>query len=378
MLVVTFGVFTLDGRRRQLLQGSRPIHLSPKAFDLLAVLVEERPAAVSKDDLHRRLWPDSFVSDGSLAVLVAEIRSALGDDVRNPAFVRTLHRFGYAFVAAAADPAAGRGAQTASTHALTSIAVLPFVFLSDIDDRRALSLGFADTLITIIGALDDVVVAPTSAILNYVAGVEPARVSRELGVRYTLQGTVQKVGADWRVSIQLFDTVLEKIASSETHDFRLDNVFDVQDGIGRRVVESLHRRFPEAARSRDRYSSDPDAYNAFMAGLRESSADRPEALAIAAEHLSRAVERDPTFALAHATLSIVSMNMHLQFDPQRKWLRLAEEHCRAALAIDPELPEGTTRARLDSVEPGEELSTLRSHRGPQAGGRGAADARARA
>ena len=56
---------------------------------------------------------------------------------------------------------------------LTSIAVLPFVFLSDVEDSRALSLGFADALITIFGNLEDVMVAPTSAILNYAAGTEP-------------------------------------------------------------------------------------------------------------------------------------------------------------------------------------------------------------
>src|SRR4029077_5821013 len=54
-------------------------------------------------DIHQRLWPNTFVSDGSLAVLVAEIRGALGDDVQHPMFVRTLHRFGYAFVAQATD-----------------------------------------------------------------------------------------------------------------------------------------------------------------------------------------------------------------------------------------------------------------------------------
>jgi TolB-like protein len=62
----------------------------------------------------------------------------------------------------------------ANLKPLTSIAVLPFVFLSDVEDRRALSLGFADALITILGNLEDVVVAPTSAILNYTAGTEPA------------------------------------------------------------------------------------------------------------------------------------------------------------------------------------------------------------
>ena len=102
-LAVRFGAFTLDARTRQLLEGNRPVHLSPKAFDLLALLVQERKAAISKAEIHQRLWPDTFVSDGSLAVLVTEIRDALCDDARQPAFVRTVHRFGYAFVAPAAD-----------------------------------------------------------------------------------------------------------------------------------------------------------------------------------------------------------------------------------------------------------------------------------
>jgi eukaryotic-like serine/threonine-protein kinase len=232
-------------------------------------------------------------------------------------------------------------ANWASPQLLTSIAVLPFVFLSDVDNSRALSLGFADALITIFGNLEDVVVAPTSAILNYAIGTEPAQVCRDLGVRHTLQGTVQTLGSHWRVSIQLFDATTHQMTLSEKHDFMLDDVFEVQDEIGRRVVESLQSRFPLAVpRSRDRYSSDPEAYDEFMAGLRESASDRQDMLRSAAEHLSRAVERDPEFALAHATLSFVAMNMHFGFDPQRTWLQQAEDHCRRALTLDPALPEG--------------------------------------
>jgi serine/threonine protein kinase/Flp pilus assembly protein TadD len=224
---------------------------------------------------------------------------------------------------------------------LTSIAVLPFVFLNDVQDRRALSLGFADALITIFGNLEDVRVAPTSAILNYAAGTEPARVCRDLGVRHALQGTVQQLGAHWRVSLQLFDATTQKVTLSEKHDFDLENVFEVQDEIGRRVAESLHSRFLSTVpKSRDRYSSDPEAYSEFMAGLRESSSDVQATLRSAVEHLSSAVERDPEFALAHATLSLVAMNIHFGFDPQRTWLQRAEDHCRLALALDPTLPEG--------------------------------------
>jgi DNA-binding SARP family transcriptional activator/Tfp pilus assembly protein PilF len=240
-----------------------------------------------------------------------------------------------------ADPSPELAEWIEEHRQLTSIAVLPFVLLSEVDESRALSLGFADALITLFGNLKDVVVAPTSAILNYTPGTEPAQVCRELDVRHTLQGTVQKLGSQWRVSIQLFDATTHQISLSEKHDFILDNVFEVQDEIGRRVVDSLQSRFPSAVpKSRDRYSSDPEAYREFMAGLRESSSGQQDLLRRAAAHLSRAVERDPEFALAHATLAMVSMDMHFHFDPQRTWLQQAEEHCHRALALDPALPEG--------------------------------------
>jgi DNA-binding SARP family transcriptional activator len=240
-----------------------------------------------------------------------------------------------------ADPSPELSEWIEQRRQLTSIAVLPFVILSEVDNTRALSLGFADALITIFGNLKDVVVAPTSAILSYAAGVDPAQVCREVGVRHTLQGTAQRLGSHWRVSIQLFDATTQQTTLSEKHDFILDDVFEVQDEIGRRVVESLQSRFPRAApKSRDRYSSDPEAYNEFMAGLRESSPDREDTLRNSAAHLIRAVERDPQFALAHATLSQVSMDMHFHFDPQPTWLQQAEDHCRQALELDPALPEG--------------------------------------
>ena len=94
---IRFGPFTLDEGARELRRDAVPIHLSPKALDLLLLLVRRRPAAIAKAEIHRHLWPDTFVSDVSLAVLVAEIRTALGETSRQPTFVRTVHRHGYAF-----------------------------------------------------------------------------------------------------------------------------------------------------------------------------------------------------------------------------------------------------------------------------------------
>ena len=93
-----FGEFTLDARTRRLLKGAEEIHLSPKAFELLMLLVGNRARAVSKAELHQRIWPSSFVQETNLATLIAEIRRALDDAADEPRFIRTAHRFGYWFI----------------------------------------------------------------------------------------------------------------------------------------------------------------------------------------------------------------------------------------------------------------------------------------
>jgi DNA-binding winged helix-turn-helix (wHTH) protein len=94
-----FDSWQLDLGRRLLLRDGEPVHLSPKAFQLLQVLVERAPEAIAKNELHDQIWPDTFVTETNLAGLAAELRAALGDDARNPRYVRTVHGFGYAFAA---------------------------------------------------------------------------------------------------------------------------------------------------------------------------------------------------------------------------------------------------------------------------------------
>ena len=96
---VRFGDCRLDLDARSLFRGSREVHLSPKAFELLKLLVEARPRALSKADLLERGWPGVFVSDASLARAVNQIRNGVGDTARQARIVRTVHGYGYAFVA---------------------------------------------------------------------------------------------------------------------------------------------------------------------------------------------------------------------------------------------------------------------------------------
>ena len=98
---LSFGPFTLNTDTRQLFRGPdrAPVHLSPKAYDLLALLITTRPRALAKRELHERLWPSTFVSEATLASLVAEVREALNESGRKASFIRTVHGFGYAFAA---------------------------------------------------------------------------------------------------------------------------------------------------------------------------------------------------------------------------------------------------------------------------------------
>lgn len=106
MTSARFGAFVFHADRRQLLRDGADVHLTPKAFDLLALLIERAPAVVSKTEIHSHLWPGTFVSDATLLGLVKEVRRALRDD-REGAFIRTAHRVGYAFVAPTEGASAG-------------------------------------------------------------------------------------------------------------------------------------------------------------------------------------------------------------------------------------------------------------------------------
>jgi len=98
-----FGQFTVDTDTRQLFRDGAELHLSPKAFDLLWTLVEHRPRVVEKTELQTRIWPDTYVVDANLNVLIGEIRRALEDSARQPRYIRTVHGVGFAFSGTAAD-----------------------------------------------------------------------------------------------------------------------------------------------------------------------------------------------------------------------------------------------------------------------------------
>jgi DNA-binding winged helix-turn-helix (wHTH) protein len=112
---ISFGDCLFDSELRQLHRGGAPVHMTPKGLRLLELLLERRPRPVSKQEIRDAVWPSTAVAEGSLANLVFEVRTALGDDPREPTFVRTVHGFGYSFCGQAAETAAPGAAEALST-----------------------------------------------------------------------------------------------------------------------------------------------------------------------------------------------------------------------------------------------------------------------
>ncbi len=103
-MTIRFDAYELDIDRRLLTRDGETVHLSPKALQLLRVLLERAPSAVSKEELHDLIWPATYVSETNLAGLISEVRAALGDRTREQRYVRTVHGFGYAFAGSVETP----------------------------------------------------------------------------------------------------------------------------------------------------------------------------------------------------------------------------------------------------------------------------------
>jgi len=108
---IHFGDVEFDSAARRLFRNGAEVHLPLKAFELLRILIERRPEALSKAELQKLLWPDTFVAENNLPSLVAQIREALGDDARTPRYIATLQGFGYAFRADATVDGQARGSE---------------------------------------------------------------------------------------------------------------------------------------------------------------------------------------------------------------------------------------------------------------------------
>jgi DNA-binding winged helix-turn-helix (wHTH) protein/tetratricopeptide (TPR) repeat protein len=351
------GDVEVDLGRYELRRSGRRIRIEKKPMELLIFLLERREQMVSREEIVKRLWRSDLFIDTEKNVnnIVRKLRTALGDNADRPRFLETVVGKGYRFVGPvrvidATYPLSDPARNTVRTDfrkggsdlgERPSIAVLPLLLLEKATDDQGLCLGFADALVSLLGTLSGVDVLPTSAGLNLPLERTPSEIASRLGVRFVVHGAIQMSKGQWHLSLEMFDTYLQRPCFTKKCDTDMDRLASLEGDIAKQITRALHRPYrPATVEQRPRYSRDAMAYAEFMRGYRITASGDASMMDQASHHLTNAVTRDPAFALAHATLSFACATRHFEFDPASVWLEKAEFHCRRALEIDANLPEG--------------------------------------
>jgi TolB-like protein len=261
---LTFGRYRLQPRRG-LMSGTREVKLTPKALALLSFLAERPGEVITKDELFAVVWPEVTVGDAALVTCIQELRKALGDNARRPRYIETLHRRGYRFIGKRAP---GPKPAAEATPALPlpdkpSIAVLPFDNMSGDPDQEHFADGMSEDLITGLARIRWLfVIARNSSFVYKNRAVDVKDVSRALGVRYVLEGSVRRAGDRLRISAQLIDATTGGHHWAEQYDRELGDIFAVQDEITRSVVAAIEPRLlaAEGIRALSRSADDLGAW----------------------------------------------------------------------------------------------------------------------
>lgn len=339
---VSFGEFVLDLDSRELRRGLEPVRLSPKAFQLLEILVANRPKALSKADLQEQLWPNTFVVEKNLANLVSEIRQALGDSSSAPVFIRTVPRYGYAFhvtspgvseskphgapplnrrrwaslalgavalLVVAGVPAVSLILTHPTAPARITLAVLPFQNLTGDPDQDYLCDGLTEEMIAQLGGLQPSrlgVIARTSAVQYKNTSKRADEIGHELGVDFLLESSVRKTGDRIRIAAQLIDVKSQTHIWAEQSDHQVRDIVELQQDIAAAISRRVSSTFALEQRPNSgppRHSSNALAYEQYLRGRWHWSKDTPEGLQKGKDHFLRAIALDPSYALAYSGLA---------------------------------------------------------------------------
>jgi transcriptional activator of cad operon len=351
------GDLVIDTGRQSVCRASVPITLPKLSYELLLVLVKAAPDVVTVDQLMRDVWPGLVVSPETVSKRVTLLREALGEDSQAPRYIATLRGRGYQIVADVAiqspldaqaasepaDPSSVRSAKppvrnkvylivaailvigvvavgwqywarhprsAASPADLSrpapgrSIAVLPFLDMSEATDQEYFADGMTEAIIDLLTKIPELrVPARTSSFYFKGKAVNVSDIGRELKVAHVLEGSVRKSGNRLRITAQLIRADNGYHVWSETYDRNADDIFEVQDEIAAQVVRAMQLRLLDATKSRQGATPNPEAYGLLLQGRflgrRNNQQDRERSVDL----YRRAIEIAPSYALAWAWLS---------------------------------------------------------------------------
>ena len=257
MTMVEKAKYKLDLSDERLWRGDQPIPLGNKAFKLLRLFVTNPKRLLTKDEILDSVWGEISVSEGLVKEYVHDLRFALGDDPQRPQFIETVRGRGYRFLGGVEAIRRPVDADGRTPLDRPSIAVLPFTNMSGDPEQEYFSDGITEDIITELSRFRSLFVIARNSSFAYkghAANVQD--VGRDLGVRYVMEGSVQRGGNQLRITAQLLDANSGGHVWGEKYDRHLEDIFVLQDEITRHVVGSIAPQVELAELERSRKLSD--------------------------------------------------------------------------------------------------------------------------
>jgi TolB-like protein/DNA-binding winged helix-turn-helix (wHTH) protein/Tfp pilus assembly protein PilF len=389
--VFEFGPFQLDVEERLLRRGGQILALTPKAFETLLVLVENHGRLVGKEDLMKRLWPESFVEESNLAQQIFTLRKSLGDDGNQ--YIETVPKRGYRFrtpvtsLAPAAiapdtkpgvaDPVPSRTLRAAGFAWLIAIAgfslvlylgwrvarpmaapapekmtlaVLPFENLSGDADQDYLSDGMTEEMIMQLARLNPArlaVIARTSSMHFKASKKTVAEIGRSLAADYLLQGSLRREGEKIRISAQLIQVKDQTHVWVQNYERDLRDLLALQDDVARAIASEIRVQLTPARLAGGRREGSPmavapEVHQQYLRGRFFWNKRTEAGYVKAIEHFEQAVQINPEYAPAYAGLAdayALLGAMTNSTSPRQEAMPRARAFAEKALALDDSLAE---------------------------------------
>jgi TolB-like protein len=348
--MVRFADYGVDLSAGQLYKHGVRISLREKSFQVLVSLLEHPGEVVTREELRRQLWREEvFVDfDNNLNTAIARLREALCDSADHPRFIETLPKRGYRFLESVTKlPRTPE--ETPVRRA--KLVVLPFVNLSGDPAQEYFSDAMTDEIIAALAGVAPeqlAVIARTTAMHYKGSQKDVARIGRELGVDYVVEGGVRRTDEEIRITVQLIQVTDQTHLFARKFDAEQHNIFNLQSGIAEEIAAHLDlgQRTERAgagapvATTGRKPTEDLTAYNLYLQGRHHLYTWTPESATKAKQYLERAIARDPEFALAYDSLGELYWSLGFYgFTPPKEACSVGLCYALRAVEIDNDLAE---------------------------------------
>jgi DNA-binding winged helix-turn-helix (wHTH) protein/Tfp pilus assembly protein PilF len=323
-LVYEFGPYRLDAGKRVLTCEGETISLTPKATDILIILVTNAGELIGKDELIRQVWPDTFVEEANLTQNIFRLRKALDDDRAGPRYIETLTRRGYRFVGQVRIN--GDLANSAKLAALPIVAVLPFINSTGDEELEYIVDGLTDNLINNFSRVSKLRVMSQSSVFRYkTGGVDPQTAGKELGASAVLVGKISVQRSGFVVAVELVDVATGWQLWGNIFDSESKDLLEIQSVITRQVLAALKLELTGAEEKRvtARYTENAEAYQAYLEGRYHWSQYTKKGVEKAIKHFRHAIEVDPNYALAYAGIVDCYLRLATNYLPPEDRMQLS-------------------------------------------------------